>query len=67
VAFWIWVYPANQAMFAMAITMPPPDWLEWRNQWEYTHFARFVLMIVGLALLLWPVVDQARVDTAIAT
>ena len=58
IAFWVWVYPANQAMFAMAITMPPADWVGWRNQWEYTHTIRFGLMLAGLALLSWPV-DEA--------
>jgi hypothetical protein len=36
----------------MAIQNPVPDWKAWRNQWEYAHFARFLLQISALAFLL---------------
>jgi hypothetical protein len=52
IIWWIWVNPANAAMAQMRITAPAADWVEWRNQWEYTHFARFVLQFLSLAMLL---------------
>src|SRR5262245_4668168 len=52
VIWWIWVNPANGALAHMAPYAPAPDWMEWRNQWEYTHLARFVLQFLGFALLL---------------
>lgn len=52
VIWWIWVNPANGALAHMAPYAPARDWMEWRNQWEYTHLARFVLQFLGFAMLL---------------
>jgi hypothetical protein len=30
---------------------PPADWTRVRDQWEYSHAARFVLQLVGLGAL----------------
>lgn len=49
--FWIVVQPANSTMAAWSLEAIPVDWTEWRNQWEYGHAARAVLMISALGLL----------------
>jgi hypothetical protein len=52
VIWWLWVNPANVALVEMSLNSPPPDWTQFRNQWEYTHFARFFLQLVSLSALL---------------
>jgi len=52
VMWWVWVNPANGALAQMALDAAAPAWLHWRNQWEYTHLARFVLQFGGFAMLL---------------
>jgi uncharacterized membrane protein len=52
VIWWIWVNPANRALAQMPLASPPPDWTERRNQWEYTHLARFFLQLIAFAALL---------------
>lgn len=46
-AWWIWVNPANTAMKQMPLENPPGEWLALRDQWEYTHLARFFLQLGG--------------------
>lgn len=54
--WWVWVNPANVAMFAMAIRNPPQDWRAWRDQWEYAHLARFALEFISFTALLVSVI-----------
>jgi hypothetical protein len=47
----VWVNPAKTALALMTIQAPSPEWIHWRNQWEYTHFARFCLQALAFAML----------------
>jgi hypothetical protein len=61
VIWWIWVNPANRALAQMTLDAPAAEWMRWRNQWEYTHLARFVVQLWGFAMLLLSVlVDTPR-------
>jgi hypothetical protein len=51
ILWWIWVNPANTALALMTIQAPSPEWIHWRNQWEYTHLARFCLQAFALSML----------------
>ncbi len=50
-AWWIWVNPANLAMKQWPLENPPADWVRLRNQWEYTHLARFFLQLAAFLSL----------------
>ena len=52
IIWWLWVNPANVAMAEMSLNSPLPNWTHFRNQWEYTHFARFLLQLASLSALL---------------
>ena len=56
--WWVWVNPANGELARMAVNGPPPDWAQWRNQWEYAHLARFLLQLWGFAMLLLSVLVE---------
>ncbi|WP_193899507.1 hypothetical protein [Nostoc sp. LEGE 06077] len=48
----MFVAPMN-AEFAMWLTNPvPPNWIRYRNQWEYAHAINAVIKIVGFGLLI---------------
>lgn len=64
--WWLWVNPANAAMFAMLIRNPPPDWKAWRDQWEYAHLARFGLEFISLAALLLSVIRETSIRQDLA-
>jgi hypothetical protein len=51
VVFLAFVHPANFAMAAWPLDAVPADWTRWRDQWEYGHAARAVLMIGALGAL----------------
>jgi len=47
----VFVSPMN-AEFAKWLTNPVPvDWMQYRNQWEYTHAVNAFIKIIGLSLL----------------
>src|SRR5688500_9861792 len=50
-AFWALVAPANKTMASWPLDSIPPDWSRWRDQWEYTHAARAVLVTGALGAL----------------
>jgi hypothetical protein len=43
------VQPANVTLAGWPLDSIPPDWTQWRDQWEYSHAARAVLQSVALA------------------
>lgn len=51
VVFWTIVQPANEMMASWPLEKIPIDWTRWRNQWEYAHASRAVLIIGALAAL----------------
>lgn len=50
-AYWIWVAPMNALMLSWPVDGPPADWMRARDQWEYTHLARFFLQLFALAAI----------------
>ena len=61
VVWWIWINPANTAMRELPLDSPPADWQTLRDQWEYTHLARFFMQLAGFMLQLTSVlVDTPR-------
>jgi len=47
--FFVRIYPANQA--TQNWTVVPADWMEWREQWEYSHAANAILIFAGWCAL----------------
>jgi hypothetical protein len=51
VSWIIFIAPMN-AEFAKWLTTPiPSNWMQYRDQWEYTHAANAIVKIMGLSLL----------------
>jgi hypothetical protein len=51
VAWFGLIAPANAVMSAWTPQTVPADWTRWRDQWEFTHAANFVLKLAGFGLL----------------
>jgi hypothetical protein len=64
VAWWIWVYPVNAALSAVAPETLPADWMRLRDQWEYTHAARAVLQIIALGAIVYSVLIDTPTDVS---
>lgn len=51
-AVWVgFVSPVNAQTATWTAETIPPDWAQWRAQWEYAHATRFVLHLVGFSAL----------------
>ena len=51
--------PATYLLLAeMSLNAPPQNWTQFRNQWEYTHLARFFLQLASLGALLMSVLVE---------
>jgi hypothetical protein len=57
-AFWVWVAPVNEAMALLTPETLPANWMDLRNQWEYTHAARAGLQLIGLGALVFSVLVE---------
>jgi len=57
-AFWIWLAPVNTTIAALTLETLPADWMELRNQWEYTHAARAVLQMIALGALVFSILVE---------
>ena len=57
VVFWVFTYPVNQK--ANNWTLLPENWLELRNQWEYSHATGAGLDLIALLALILSVVARA--------
>jgi len=58
-AIWfIFVAPMNAEFAQWTIDSIPADWTRVRNQWEYSHAARFVLQLIGFGALLLSVLVE---------
>lgn len=64
--FWIWVQPANTTMKSWSLDAIPPDWTVWRNQWEYAHASRAVLIVASFAALLVTLLRGASSAASVA-
>jgi hypothetical protein len=52
--FWMFTYPANQETGNW--TMLPPDWMQLRAQWEYSHATGALFNLSAFVALLWAAV-----------
>lgn len=51
VVFLVFTEPMNREIFQWSSQSVPTNWTQVRNQWEYSHVARFVLQLLGLCAL----------------
>jgi hypothetical protein len=51
VVFLIFTEPMNREISQWIPRSVPTNWTQVRNQWEYSHAARFVLQLSGLSAL----------------
>ncbi len=57
-AWWAFVYPVNRELLIWTTETLPQNWTDFRDQWEYAHAARAVLMFVALGALVWSVLAE---------
>lgn len=48
IVFLAFTEPMNREILQWSIKSVPADWTRVRNQWEYSHVARFILQLIGL-------------------
>jgi uncharacterized membrane protein len=48
VVFLVFTEPMNREIFQWTPQSVPANWMQVRNQWEYSHVVRFVLQLIGL-------------------
>lgn len=56
--FWGLVAPANKTMANWSLQAIPEHWQKWRDQWEYSHAVRALLVTGGLAALVAAVMKR---------
>lgn len=64
-AFVVWVTfvaPMNAEFAQWTVDSIPANWTEVRNQWEYSHAARFVLQLLGFSALLASVLVETSTN-----
>jgi hypothetical protein len=66
IIFFVFIEPANLALRRATPTSIPANWQQLRNQWEYSHLARFWSHLAALSALVMSVLaetpDRIRVD-----
>ncbi|WP_231510250.1 DUF1772 domain-containing protein [Fischerella sp. PCC 9605] len=56
VVFFLFTEPVNTVFRNSTPQSLPVNWMQLRNQWEYSHAARFVLQLIGFSMLLLSVI-----------
>ncbi len=54
--------PVNVETAKWTVDSIPPDWAEWRRQWEYSHVTRFGLQLIGFSALVISLVVMSPQD-----
>jgi magnesium-transporting ATPase (P-type) len=54
--------PMNREIFQWTPQSVPTNWMQVRNQWEYSHATRFVLQLTGLGALLISVLVETSTE-----
>jgi hypothetical protein len=57
-AWWLFVYPVNRELLTWTADTLPQNWMDFRDQWEYTNAARAGLMFVALGALVVSVLRE---------
>ena len=60
--FWLLINRANTTMANWPLDAIPAGWTGWRDQWEYTHAARALLVTGALGTLVWSVLQEETSD-----
>ncbi|MFQ4140835.1 hypothetical protein [Chlorogloeopsis sp. ULAP02] len=58
VIFFAFTEPVNTQLRQWTVDTIPADWMRWRDQWEYSHAARFVFQFIGFCTLLLSVLVE---------
>ncbi|RUR79606.1 hypothetical protein PCC6912_31420 [Chlorogloeopsis fritschii PCC 6912] len=58
VIFFAFTEPVNAQVRQWTVDTIPADWMRWRDQWEYSHAARFVFQLIGFCALLLSVLVE---------
>ena len=61
IAWWIYIFPVNKVMVDWTAQSMPPNWTEFRFQWESTHAVRAILQIAGFAALVLSILGETPV------
>lgn len=64
VVFFLFTEPANTVFRQATPQSLPANWVQLRNQWEYSHAARFFLQLIGFSLLLLSVLRETTANHA---
>jgi hypothetical protein len=62
VIWWVFIFPVNAEIRTWAAETVPTDWMQLRNQWEYSHATRFVLQLVGLSALVLSILRETPTE-----
>nr|WP_155747853.1 DUF1772 domain-containing protein [Scytonema sp. UIC 10036] len=62
IVFLVFTEPMNREIFQWTPRSVPADWTKVRNQWEYSHIARFVLQLLGFGVLLLSVLVETPAE-----
>ncbi len=62
VVFFLFTEPANSVFRQATPQTLPANWVQLRNQWEYSHTARFLLQLIGFSLLLLSVLRETTAN-----
>lgn len=56
--WWLLIFPVNNEIVKWTPESMPPNWAQYRSQWEYTHATRAVLQILAFCALLASVLAE---------
>ena len=56
--WWGLVYPANVQLASWVNGEVPPDWIDWRDRWEWGHAVIAVVELAGFAALIGSVLSD---------
>jgi hypothetical protein len=62
ITFFLFIEPVNVVFRNATPASVPVDWMRLREQWEYSHAARFVLQLMALSALLLSVLMETPVN-----
>jgi Domain of unknown function (DUF1772) len=58
IVWFSFVAPMNAEFAKWTVDSIPADWMQVRNQWEYSHATRFVLQLIGFSALLISILTE---------
>ena len=58
------VQPVNVTMLSWELNSIPSDWPNWRDQWEYGHADRALLLFGALAVQVFSVIQETPTEAS---